>query len=84
MANDTFDFRAHFSRDSLIMSGETVFKGTRVPLRIILASLADGDTPEVLLKAFPSLTHDHVRAAIAFAAASAREDLPLPPFPAAA
>lgn len=79
-----FDFRQHFSSDPRVMSGETVFKGTRVLLRTILASLAEGDPPEVLLKSFPSLTPDHLRAAIAFAAASAREDMPLPPLPNAA
>jgi uncharacterized protein (DUF433 family) len=51
---------------------------------MILASLADGDTPELLLREFPTLTPDHMRAAIAFAAASAREDMPLPPLPNAA
>jgi uncharacterized protein (DUF433 family) len=32
-------------------------------------------------KAFPSLSEEHVRAAIAFAAASAGEDLPVPGVP---
>lgn len=31
-----------------------------------------------ILGDYPSLTPEHVRAAIAFAAASARDDLPLP------
>lgn len=79
-----FNYIEHFSRDTRVMSGQVVFKGTRVPLRMILSSLADGDTPEVLLKSFPSLTPDHLRAAIAFAAASARDDTPLLPLPSAA
>ena len=66
------------------MGGETVFKGTRVPLSTILGSLASGDTEEVLLKSFPTLTPDHLRAAIAFAAAAARDDIPLLDVPAAA
>jgi uncharacterized protein (DUF433 family) len=71
-----FDYRPFFTRNRQIMGGETVFAGTRVPLRTILGSLAAGDAPDVLLKSFPSLTREHLRAAIAFAAASAREDLP--------
>ena len=83
-ADKPFKFAEQFSRDERIMSGETVFKGTRVPLRMILASLADGDSPELLLKEFPTLTPDHMRAAIAFAAAAARDDIPLLPLPNAA
>jgi uncharacterized protein (DUF433 family) len=58
-----------------------VFKGTRVTLRTVLASLADGDSIEVILHAFPSLNREDVRAAIAFAAACAVENLPLGPLP---
>jgi uncharacterized protein (DUF433 family) len=68
-------------RDQQICGGEAVFKGTRVTLRTVLASLADGDSVEVILREFPSLKLDDVRAAIAFAAASACEDLPRPALP---
>jgi uncharacterized protein (DUF433 family) len=54
-------------------AGTPVFKGTRVTVRTVLASLATGDTLEAILADFPSLTLDDVRAAIAFAAASAGE-----------
>ena len=68
-------------RDPKICGGQPVFKGTRVTLRTVLASLAEGDSPEVILAAFPSLSAEDVRAAIAFAAASAEEDLPVPAAP---
>ena len=58
-----------------------MFKGTRVTLRTVLASLADGDTIEDILADFPSLRAEDIRAAIAFAAASAEEDLPVPEVP---
>jgi len=48
-----------------ICNGEPVFKGTRVTLRTVLASLADGDTVEKILADFPSLTAEDVQAAIA-------------------
>lgn len=68
-------------RDPQICGGEPVFQGTRVTLRTVLASLAAGDTPEEILADFPSLKPEDVRAAIAFAAASAEEDLPVPSAP---
>jgi uncharacterized protein (DUF433 family) len=64
-----------------ICGGQPVFKGTRVTLRTVLASLADGDSVEVILREFPTLKPEDVRAAIAFAAASAEEDLPVPAIP---
>jgi uncharacterized protein (DUF433 family) len=68
-------------RDPQICGGEPVFRGTRVTLRTVLASLADGDAPEAILADFPALKPEDVQAAIAFAAASAGEDLPVPPTP---
>ena len=68
-------------RDRQICGGEPVFKGTRVAVRTVLASVADGDTAEKILADFPSLTAEDIQAAIAFAAASAEEDLPTPAMP---
>jgi uncharacterized protein (DUF433 family) len=75
------DYRAHLARDPKICNGEPVIKGTRVTLRTVLASLAEGAEPRAILTDFPSLTEEDVRAAIAFAAASAEEDLPVPELP---
>ena len=58
-----------------------MIRGTRVTLRTVLASLAEGHRQDALLKDFPTLTKADVRAVIAFAAASAEEDLPLPEIP---
>jgi len=52
-----------------------------VTLRTVLASLADGDSAEEILADFPSLKAEDIQAAIAFAAASAEEDLPVPVVP---
>ena len=68
-------------RDPNICGGEPVFRGTRVALRTVLASLAAGDGAEEILPDFPNLTAEDIRAAIAFAAASAEEDLPIPAIP---
>lgn len=73
--------RERIVRNKGICGGEPVFKGTRVTLRTVLASLADGDSVEQILADFPSLQAEDVQAAIAFAAASAEEDLPVPEVP---
>lgn len=64
-------------RDHRVCGGEPVFKGTRVTLRTVLASLAAGDSPEKIIADFPALKPEDIQAAIAFAAASAEEDLPV-------
>jgi uncharacterized protein (DUF433 family) len=49
----------------------------RVTLRTVPASLAEGATTAEILADFPTLSEEEVRAAIAFAAGSAQEDMPL-------
>lgn len=79
--NHLANFEARIVRDEKICGGEPVFKGTRVTLRTVFASLADGDSIEEILADFPALKAEDVRAAIAFAAASAADDLPIPAIP---
>ncbi len=80
-AHNSKNFDSRIVRDKAICGGEPVFKGTRVTLRTVLASLAAGDSAEEILSDFPSLKPEDIRAAIAFAAPSAEEDLPVPPVP---
>ena len=76
------DYAAHILRDPAICGGEPIIRGTRVTLRTVLASLAEGDDLAEIVRDFPTLTEDDVRAVIAFAAASAEEDLLSPAAPA--
>ena len=71
------NYRERIERNPQVVGGESVLKGTRVTLRTVLASLAEGATTAEILADFPTLCEDDVRAAIAFAATSAQEDLPL-------
>jgi uncharacterized protein (DUF433 family) len=80
-AGNLLQFDQRIVRDPKICGGEPVFKGTRVTLRTVLASLAAGDTSEAILADFPSLAPEDIQAAIAFAAASAEEDLPVSSVP---
>jgi len=50
--------------DPAIHHGEPCIKGTRV----IVGSIADGDTPEQIIDAWPQLSGDDIKAALKFAA----------------
>ena len=76
------NYQSYIVRDPGICGGEPVIRGTRVTVRTVLASLAEGMTAEEILADFPTLSGESVRAVIAFAAASAEEDLPVPAAPA--
>jgi uncharacterized protein (DUF433 family) len=75
------NYHERIIRDPHIVGGEPVLKGTRVTLRTVLASLAEGASTAEILADFPTLSAEDVRAAIAFAATSARENLPLAELP---
>jgi len=57
-----------FERRAELCGGALVVKGTRVPVRMLLASLAEGATEAEVLADFPTVTHDGLRAVIAFVA----------------
>ncbi len=71
------DYGKHIVREVGVCGGEAVIRGTRVTIRTLLASLAEGATLEEILRDFPTVTEEDIRAVIAFAAASAQEDLPV-------
>jgi uncharacterized protein (DUF433 family) len=75
------DYHHHIVRDPKICGGQAIIRGTRVLLRTVLASLAEGATMEEIRADFPTITEEDVRAVIAFAAASTEEDLPTPSAP---
>lgn len=51
-------------RDPEIMSGETVFAGTRVPVAYLFEHLELGHALEVFLKSFPSVTREQAVAVL--------------------
>jgi uncharacterized protein (DUF433 family) len=67
------------SADPQVMHGRAVIAGTRVPVSVILDCLAAGMTTEEITAEYPTVTAAGVRAAAAYGAALAREELlPLP------
>lgn len=75
------NYQEYIVRDPNICGGEPIVKGTRVTVRTVLASLAEGATVQEILNDFPTLNETAVWAIVAFAAASAQEDLPVPAAP---
>jgi len=59
-----------------IMLGKPVIQGTRIPVELIVRKLGEGATEADLLDAYPRLTQEDIRAALAYAADSlAHEDI---------
>jgi len=54
--------------DPNIMFGKPVIKGTRLPVEIILEKLAYGETEDEILKEYPFLKKDDIKAALLYAA----------------
>jgi uncharacterized protein (DUF433 family) len=54
--------------NAAVMMGKPVIRGTRIPVELILRKLAEGATERELLDAYPRLTREDIRAAVAFAA----------------
>jgi uncharacterized protein (DUF433 family) len=50
--------------------GSPVVRGTRIPVGVLLDQLAAGDSWDTILKGYPALTPDDIRAVILFAKAS--------------
>lgn len=75
------NWRSQLTSDPAVCGGQLCAAGTRIPVTVILDSMAEGSTPEEILRSYPSLTKDHLDAALSYAAELAREEslLPLAP-----
>jgi len=58
----------HIEINPQTMMGKLVIKGTRLPVEIILEKLAYGYTEEDILKDYPFLTRDDIKASLLYAA----------------
>ena len=71
----TVETLAHISVDPLVCHGQACLKGTRIPVSIVLDCLGDGMTVDEIVGQYPSLTPTDVRAAAAYGASLAREEV---------
>ncbi len=61
------------SVDPQICHGKPCVRGTRIMVWQVVQFLANGDSPEAILAAYPSLTREDIQACLAFAAELTRE-----------
>jgi uncharacterized protein (DUF433 family) len=59
--------------DPKVCHGKACIKDTRVMVSVILDNLAAGSTPDEIVRSYPSVSREAIRAAIAYAAELARE-----------
>ena len=65
--------------DPDVVHGQARVRGTRIPVSVVLDGLAAGLSEDEILRQYPTLTVKGVRAAAAYGAALAREQVhPLP------
>jgi uncharacterized protein (DUF433 family) len=70
------DWRKRISVAPAVHHGDPCITGSRVPVSVIVGSIADGDTFEQILASYPQLTREDIQAALHFAAeAVSRFDL---------
>lgn len=72
------DWREHLTTTQDVCGGRLCARGTRVLVTNILDSLAEGSSRDEILSSYPSLSNEHVDAALAYAADLAREEALLP------
>jgi len=65
--------------DPRICSGKPHIKGTRIPVHLILDLLAAGESYEGIMKAYPNISEEDIRACIGYAASLADEEAGIVP-----
>ena len=63
----------------LVVHGQACIRGTRVPVAVVLANLADGLSADEIIRSYPSLIPEAIQAALAYAADLAQERVLLLP-----
>lgn len=72
------EWREYLASDAAVCGGQLCARGTRVPVTVILDSLAEGASQQEIIHSYPSLQPQHIEAALAYAAELAREESLLP------
>ena len=73
------EWHEHITVNPTVLHGKACIRGTRIPVAVVLANLADGLSIDEVIRSYPSLTAEGIQAALAYAADLAQERvLPLP------
>lgn len=71
------DWRTRISTDPAVCHGRACIKGTRIMASVVLDNLAAGQSPDEILRLYPTLRDEDVGAVMAYAAELARERIVL-------
>ena len=69
------NWKTHIASDPKILYGKPVIKNTRIPVDLILEKLANGDSQEDLIQAYPNLEKDDIIACLLFAADAIKNEI---------
>jgi len=72
------DYLDRIEVDVRKLGGKPVIKGTRIPVPLIVKLVAGGMRPEEIVKEYPELTPDDVKAALTYAAKLLEKEVILP------
>lgn len=67
------NWKDRITSDPKVCHGRPCIKGTRVWVSLIIENLSAGVSEEEILKAYPSITSEDIRAALAYAAELTKE-----------
>jgi len=56
--------------DPRVCGGKPVIRGTRIPVAVLVAQLAEGQTWKDVMRGYPELSEDDIRVALQYASAS--------------
>lgn len=72
------NWRERISIDPRIHHGKPCIKGTRVPVSVIVGTVAEGDAWERIIESWPQLKLEDIRAALRFASRLAADAKTVP------
>lgn len=73
--------RQRITVDPKVMVGKPVFRGTRIPVALVVRMFAQGIPETDILREYPRLGQEDIRAALAYAAEVLADEHVFPVFP---
>jgi len=72
------NWRDYIISDEEILLGKPTIKGTRISVELVLELLGSGWTDEMILKSYPNLTSEHIKAVFQFLKETIQKDFYFP------
>jgi uncharacterized protein (DUF433 family) len=69
------DWKLYIESNPNKLYGKPVIKGTRIPVDLILEKLANGDTIEELIEAYPKISKEAIYACLQFASQAIKNEV---------